>query len=345
MAITIRRYDAYGSLGHVPRKALTAFAGNRVEEETGCYALDSRTYSPGLRRFLSADSASPFGDGGLNRYTYCGGDPVNRVDPSGSSWWTWLKTQFSLRGSDLSSQTPTTFAQTVVAQMDTTPKARLAWVTGAGAGSTKHDALGLLRTGLDARRGRIPSSSQRAKSLPSNQPRAGRVTIVRPNTSPPHSRGHAPQDRVRIKPAWKAFSVDNDKSTQWVVDSAMLHDDIDPVLKEIAKFQTNPADPIPVYILSGVHGRRDGMNWPDYKRGYPLHNDHLRREEERRPYYAHVARSGKNTIFDNLAGITEHEMIEKLRRRGHTIHAYCFSAADAVVMNHLQVAEVTVRVP
>ena len=108
MADSSRNYSAYGYLGHVRRKALTAFAGSRVEVETHCYALDSRTYSPTLRRFLSADSASPIGAGGPNRYAYCAGDPVNRVDASGSSWWTWLKTRFSPRGTDVSSQTPTT---------------------------------------------------------------------------------------------------------------------------------------------------------------------------------------------------------------------------------------------
>jgi len=34
-------------------------------------------------RFNSPDSLSPFGDGGLNGYAYCVGDPVNRSDPTG----------------------------------------------------------------------------------------------------------------------------------------------------------------------------------------------------------------------------------------------------------------------
>ena len=35
-------------------------------------------------RFNSPDELSPFGDGGINSYAYCGGDPVNRYDPSGN---------------------------------------------------------------------------------------------------------------------------------------------------------------------------------------------------------------------------------------------------------------------
>lgn len=34
-------------------------------------------------RFNSPDSWSPFGEGGLNYYAYCMGDPVNRTDPTG----------------------------------------------------------------------------------------------------------------------------------------------------------------------------------------------------------------------------------------------------------------------
>jgi len=38
-----------------------------------------------LMRFNSPDKLSPFGEGGLNTYSYCQGDPVNRVDPSGGA--------------------------------------------------------------------------------------------------------------------------------------------------------------------------------------------------------------------------------------------------------------------
>ncbi|WP_409262888.1 RHS repeat-associated core domain-containing protein [Pseudomonas putida] len=58
-----------------------------VDRLTGCYHLGNgrRTYNPVLMRFHSADSLSPFSEGGLNAYAYCGGDPINRVDPSGAA--------------------------------------------------------------------------------------------------------------------------------------------------------------------------------------------------------------------------------------------------------------------
>ena len=80
----IRAYCAYGY--RAPEKGvLTGFNGECWESVSHGYLLGNgyRLYSPILRRFLSVDSYSPFGEGGLNTYTYCAGDPVNRIDPSG----------------------------------------------------------------------------------------------------------------------------------------------------------------------------------------------------------------------------------------------------------------------
>lgn len=66
------------------------FAGERREPLTGWYiAAGYRPYDPLLMCFLAPDSESPFGKGGINAYAYCGGDPVNRIDPDGHSWQTW----------------------------------------------------------------------------------------------------------------------------------------------------------------------------------------------------------------------------------------------------------------
>ncbi|AWY41596.1 hypothetical protein DKY63_17560 [Pseudomonas putida] len=68
------------------------FNGVFREAMTGWYSLGNgyRMYSPVLMRFLSPDSLSPFGKGGLNTYAYCGGDPINRQDPNGRAWFNSL---------------------------------------------------------------------------------------------------------------------------------------------------------------------------------------------------------------------------------------------------------------
>ena len=69
------------------------FNGERLDPISGHYHLGNgyRAYNPVLMRFTCPDSWSPFGDGGINPYAYCAGDPVNRADPSGHhSFWGWF---------------------------------------------------------------------------------------------------------------------------------------------------------------------------------------------------------------------------------------------------------------
>jgi RHS repeat-associated protein len=80
-------YDAYGTHDATRVTARTAFAGQSREADTGWYLLGQRPYSPTLRRFLAPDTLSPFASGGINRYAYCSGDPINRIDPTGHSPW------------------------------------------------------------------------------------------------------------------------------------------------------------------------------------------------------------------------------------------------------------------
>jgi len=79
-------YTVYGYASSTPG-SLTGFNGEPMLKPLEQYALGAghRLYSPSLMRFLSADSVSPFGKGGLNAYAYCVGDPVNRIDPTGQN--------------------------------------------------------------------------------------------------------------------------------------------------------------------------------------------------------------------------------------------------------------------
>ncbi|EJN30668.1 RHS repeat-associated core domain protein-containing protein [Pseudomonas sp. GM78] len=80
---------AYTPYGHRPRGngllSLLGFNGELPDPLTGHYHLGKgyRQFNPVLMRFNSPDSWSPFGEGGLNAYAYCWGDPVNSTDPTG----------------------------------------------------------------------------------------------------------------------------------------------------------------------------------------------------------------------------------------------------------------------
>jgi len=83
----LRAYSPYGFMKSRPASALV-FGGQYRDPLTGNYPLGNgrRFYSPTLLRFTTCDSLSPFSKGGINGYAYCGGDPVNRHDPSGAFW-------------------------------------------------------------------------------------------------------------------------------------------------------------------------------------------------------------------------------------------------------------------
>lgn len=80
---------AYSAYGHRSEEQTgntrLGYNGELKEAHTGCYLLGNgyRAFSPALMRFHSPDSWSPFGDGGLNAYMYCLGDPILHTDPTG----------------------------------------------------------------------------------------------------------------------------------------------------------------------------------------------------------------------------------------------------------------------
>lgn len=93
---------AYTPYGHrAPENGLLGFNGERSDPVTGHYLLGNgyRAFNPVLMRFNSQDSLSPFGEGGLNAYAYCAGDPVNFSDPNGhiGNPFKYIRSLFGLR--------------------------------------------------------------------------------------------------------------------------------------------------------------------------------------------------------------------------------------------------------
>jgi RHS repeat-associated protein len=78
-------YTAFGVPSSEPLWTQLGYNGELHETDSGWQLLGNgyRAYNPTLMRFHSPDQLSPFGEGGINAYAYCGGDPVNNSDPTG----------------------------------------------------------------------------------------------------------------------------------------------------------------------------------------------------------------------------------------------------------------------
>ncbi|MFO0625684.1 MAG: RHS repeat-associated core domain-containing protein [Polyangiales bacterium] len=61
------------------------FAGGLYDRETGLVRFGAREYDARVGRWVSRDPAL-FGGGDSNLYRYCGGEPVNFIDPNGRFW-------------------------------------------------------------------------------------------------------------------------------------------------------------------------------------------------------------------------------------------------------------------
>ncbi|BBP57879.1 hypothetical protein PHLH4_14690 [Pseudomonas sp. St316] len=100
-------YSAYGERhSDDTLRSLLAFNGEMRDDASGWYLLGRgyRAYNPGLMRFHSPDSLSPFGSGGVNPYTYCLGNPIALRDPTGHEAIGWSG---RLRRSDEDTPLPT----------------------------------------------------------------------------------------------------------------------------------------------------------------------------------------------------------------------------------------------
>jgi RHS repeat-associated protein len=61
------------------------------QDPTGFYKMGARYYSPGLMRWTQQDPLEgPDDFNQVNRFAYVGGDPVNKVDPTGQSVSSWF---------------------------------------------------------------------------------------------------------------------------------------------------------------------------------------------------------------------------------------------------------------
>lgn len=96
-------YSVYGYRGDDPvGSGALGYNGELREVVTGSYLLGDghRSFNPTLMRFHSPDRESPFEEGGVNPYAYCGNDPANFEDPTGKfRFFAWVAKFFGSKAS------------------------------------------------------------------------------------------------------------------------------------------------------------------------------------------------------------------------------------------------------
>ncbi len=84
----LSKVDLYTGPVNVADENPFRYRGYYYDNESGLYYCNSRYYDPSAARFVNADGYVSTGQdiAGYNMFLYCGNNPVNRIDPTGTFW-------------------------------------------------------------------------------------------------------------------------------------------------------------------------------------------------------------------------------------------------------------------
>lgn len=351
--VLCQAYGAHGAGRRRDAMANAAFCGEVPQTAADDYLLGGRLYDARLRRFLNPDPVSPFGDGGIHRYAYCAGDPINRTDATGNAWRDWLGAPLAWIGTGAGATasqtgerwlpthaTPTAVSTTTLATRHTRP---------AGPPSTRPvtdtatgDLMGQATPNgnLVARRHDATVVSTGRGAALSRADRHRPSVHVKRGAAVPLERQEMRGATRTVSPQWESHPHPRKRdAVHWVVDSEVYSEHVGALMDALGRRAANPAMDGKIYIYSGAHGSATGDNWRDgVRRGGQ--SSFARQDSRNDLNYALVTGSDIEVIA--IGGVTRRAMKGYMRRSGHHVHAYCFSVADHLVMKELNITSATV---
>ena len=95
LARSLTEYDPFGKISRFEKfgsklpSGWQYFHDKPFDDESGLSFFGGRYYDSKLGRFITADTIvqAPDNPQTLNRYSYCGNNPINNIDPDGHSWF------------------------------------------------------------------------------------------------------------------------------------------------------------------------------------------------------------------------------------------------------------------
>ena len=366
MAMLPTTYSAYGTHDATRRAARTAFAGQLRESDTGWYVLGERLYSPALRRFLAPDRLSPFASGGVNRYAYCHGDPMNQVDPSGNTPYTWgifthLRRKAPIEDVGASAPsassrtgangiTPGTLASSAASLADTVsvtsaivptsitaapPKAR--GLHGRAGSASAAEGVGLPAPKRRKTRWEIVEEDDNLLRNRPSEIRHGGIRVLMSTRIPSSRIGAREYGWPYVLPQWvDRVHATNRKSLILAADSITFSLQYDALIGRMKDLGVRRFT-----HYTGSHGHELGQNW-DIEAQTNVAPD--RAMFDRDVTYMANAASTHNMTIDvvDIGGWTVEQFREAISRDGVHALAMCYGLVDAVVRQEFGVRTATV---
>jgi RHS repeat-associated protein len=365
MVALTKTYGAFGAHDATRGVVRTAYAGEVSESDTGWYLLGERAYSPTLRRFIAPDRLSPFGIGGVNRYAYCGGDPINRIDPSGNMWSIWQGRSQGLSGRGSAVRSTSATSQRLAAAT-ITPGTLSAFAAANAAATSVVASIGPSAVATSARtapngvllptmRGTNAAADATAFPPPKRHmpgrpvvEREERVTYPQQprRTDPkiylnlgmnvPQNRlGTLPNGNRYVTPKWNAHQhTDNPKSWILAADTPVFQHTLAGLLD---KARSLGAKRLNVY--TDVHGNSWGENYDIESLQQPSSDPRIR-SEVTDFLQQNSANYGLQVTIKNIGGWSIEDIRDEVSKNGLHSFTACYGVADKALRPLLNLSQI-----